>query len=223
MPSSKKPHPKPTRHQPRRSTRAINKTDEIEVKAITMSRSLAGGVHKNEGKSRGTTQRKRKKLQNALIKRVDTRNIQDALVEQAHLLGLDRVSSPASPTSPGQLRSRGQARGSTKKGKRYMDDIVGADDHPEDGLQRGRRWIPDFQHRTKPVHKPHGVPYSLWMAYTHLDDYMYRYSLSAAEVEALPLLEDVHEYQDSDGRTPKPITPPGYEFDDHLELVPIEG
>lgn len=52
---------------------------------------------------------------------------------------------------------------------------------------------------------------------------MYRCSLSVAEVEALPLLADVHEYQDSDGRTPKPITPPGYEFDDHLELVPVEG
>ncbi|KAI1202270.1 hypothetical protein F5X97DRAFT_345411 [Nemania serpens] len=217
MPSSKKPQRKPTRYQPRRSTKATNKTDDIEVET---PRSPAGGVHKHEGKSRGTAQRKHKKLQNTLIKRVDTRNHQDALIEQAHLLGLDRVSSPM---SPGQPRPRGQARGSTKKGKKYMDDIIGADDCPEDGLQRDNRWIPSFEYRTKPIHKPHGVPYSLWMSYIHLDDYMYRCSLSVAEVEALPLLADVHEYQDSDGRTPKPITPPGYEFDDHLELVPVEG
>lgn len=219
-----KPQRKPTRHQPPRSTRATGKTDKTEVEGITIPRSLAGGVRKHEGKSRGTAQRKRKKLQNALIKKVDTRNHQDALVEQARLLGLNRAPPPTSPTSPGQLRPKGQTRGSTKKGKKkYMDDVIGADDCPEDVLQRGERWIPDFKYRTKPIHKPYGVPHSLWMSYTHLDDYMYRHSLSEAEVEALPLVEDVHEYQDSDGRTPRPITPPGYEFDDHLELVPIAG
>ncbi|GAP86255.1 hypothetical protein SAMD00023353_1801610 [Rosellinia necatrix] len=90
-------------------------------------------------------------------------------------------------------------------------------------LRRGRRWIPDIGRRgPRPAQRPPGVPHTLWMAYAHLDDFVYRHSLAPAEVEALPLLDDVIEYQNSDGRSPRPVTPPGHRWDDHLELVPIE-
>ncbi|KAI1126190.1 hypothetical protein F5Y10DRAFT_267324 [Nemania abortiva] len=217
MPSNKNPHHKPTRHQPRREARVVEKADQTEVGDITITHIPMGGVHKHEGKPRTSTQKKRKKLQNALIKKVDARDPEDALAEQTQLFALSCLPSPTSPKSIIPPNPRGQERRKAKGDKKYMDDVPDViDDTFED------RWIPDFEHRTRPTHKPPRVPYSLWLSYKHLDDYIYRHSLSNAELEALPLLEDVHRYQDSDGRTPRPITPPGWEYDENLELVPIE-
>ncbi|RYC55217.1 hypothetical protein CHU98_g10993 [Xylaria longipes] len=221
MPSSKKPHRNPNHHQP---SRALSQNTDTVGKAeagdtITPYSSTAG-IHKHERKTRGTTARRRKKLQNALIKRVDTRDSQEALAEQAQLLGVNTPSSSPSPTEARPPKSKGRARRNAKGDKKYMDDILNEEDSLGDD-RRAKRWIPDFEHRTRPIRQPAGVPYGLWVSYKHLDDYIYRHSLSQAEVEALPLLDDVHEYQNSDGRAPKPITPPGYQFDENLELVPI--
>ncbi|KAI0097763.1 hypothetical protein GGR51DRAFT_577840 [Nemania sp. FL0031] len=220
MPSNKKPYHKPTRHQPRRTTRSTKRIDQTEGDIIPHL--STNGIHKLEGKSRGPAQRKRKRLQNALIKRVDARNPEDALAEQTHLLGLSYLPSPISPKIIIPPKDREQGRRKSKGEKKYMDDALSVDDNFEDELKRGDRWIPNFEHRTRPAHKPQGVPYSLWLSYKHLDDFIYRCSLSPAELEALPLLEDVHEYQNSDGRTPRPTTPPGFTYDENLELVPIE-
>ncbi|KAJ8125509.1 hypothetical protein O1611_g8129 [Lasiodiplodia mahajangana] len=221
MPLNKKLHHKPTRHQPRRATRVTKRADEPGAGDIIPHLST-NGVHKSEGKSRGPAQRKRKKLQNALIKRVDARDPKDALAEQTHLLGLSYLLSPVSPKSTAPLKPREQLRRKSKGEKKYMDDVLTVDDSFEDELQRGDRWIPNFEYRTRPTHKPNGVPYSLWLSYKHLDDFIYRCSLSPEDLEGLPLLEDVHEYQNSDGRMPRPITPPGFKYDESLELVPIE-
>ncbi|KAI0449986.1 hypothetical protein F5B21DRAFT_529395 [Xylaria acuta] len=228
MPSSKKPHRSPTHHQLSRALfKSTDKVDKMDVGDITTSYSSMAGIHKHEGKTRGSAARRRKKLQNALIKRVDTRNSEEALAEQAELLnyessflGVSTLSSPPSPTGTGPPKSRGRARRNAKE-KKYMDDILNEEDSRGDELERAKRWIPDFEHRRRPTIQPSKVPYGLWMSYKHLDDYIYRHSLSPAEVQALPLLDDVHGYQNSDGRAPKPITPPGYQFDENLELVPI--
>ncbi|KAI0406887.1 hypothetical protein F4802DRAFT_556501 [Xylaria palmicola] len=217
MPLAKKERGNPTRRQPPRATRNPSRKEQTEGEAAKTSCSLpAAGVAKREGKSRGATTRRRKKLQSALIKRIEARNYKDALFEQGQLLGLAAQLSPTSPAPSHRGRRHGRAE------KKYMDDLPSTEHAVGDGLQRGQRWIPDFEHRTRPTHQPHAVPFSLWLAYRHLDDYIYRHSLSQAEVEALPLLEDVHEYQNSDGRGPKPITPPGYQWDKNLELVPLE-
>ncbi|KAI0521420.1 hypothetical protein F5B22DRAFT_662540 [Xylaria bambusicola] len=137
--------------------------------------------------------------------------------EQAQLLGLNGPLTPTTPTST--KSSKGKSHGHGKK--KYMDDIL--EDNIDEEIKRGKRWIPDLAHRKRPNSQPLGVPFALWTAYKHLDDYMYRHSLSNEDLEALPLLEDVHQYQDSDGKLPQPITPPGFQWDENLELVPLDG
>ncbi|KAF2967530.1 hypothetical protein GQX73_g6033 [Xylaria multiplex] len=213
-----KKHHRKTRHQPRR-TASTSKIGVAEASDITISHSSAG-VHRSKGKSRSSAGRQRKKFQEALIKRIDARG-PEAWGEQALLLGLGETLPPESPTITKPSTPRGQDRRKAK-GKKYVDDILDPQDHIGDLLGRENRWIPNFEHRKRPAVKPPGIPFSLWMSYKHLDDFIYRYSLSQAELEAMPMLEDVHEYQDSDGRTPKPITPPGYRWDENLELIPME-
>ncbi|TRX88206.1 hypothetical protein FHL15_010895 [Xylaria flabelliformis] len=223
MPSSKKPHHRSSKAPPK----PTDITDKAKTADIAPPHSTTAGIQKHEGKTRAATARRRKKLQNklqnALIKKVDARNPQEAMTEQAELLGMSNTVSPVpSPTEPRPPKPKGRARRNAKA--KYMDDIL--EEEEEEGrlgdeLQRGKRWIPDFEHRTQPTHRPEGIPYGLWMSYKHLDEYIYRHALSPAELERLPLLDDVHEYQNSDGTAPKPITPPGYQFDENLELVPV--
>ncbi|KAI1747567.1 hypothetical protein F4782DRAFT_535327 [Xylaria castorea] len=222
MPSSKKPHRSSTHHRPAKAfPKTTDTADKAKIEDITPSHSTTTGIHKHEGKTRAAAARRRKKLQNALIKKVDARNSQEALAEQAELLGASTPSPPPSPTEARPPKPKGRARRNAKAEKKYMDDILDEEDGLGDELQRGKRWIPDFEHRARPAHRPAGVPYGLWISFKHLDDYIYRHWLSPAEVEELPLLDDVHEYQNSDGTAPRPITPPGYQFDENLELVPI--
>ncbi|KAI1300933.1 hypothetical protein F5Y03DRAFT_396897 [Xylaria venustula] len=222
MAARKQSQRKRTRYQPQRAVRDAGTLDQPKLGEATASHSRECGVSKPERKSRGATARQRRKFQRALIKQVDNRDSGDAWTEQAHLLGLSDASPPPSPTNMGP--SKPKAQGYRKsKGKKYMDDFIDMKDHAEDELQREQRWIPDFAHRKRPNNQPPGVPFSLWMSYKHLDDYMYRHSLSREELESLPLLDDVHEYQNSDGRKPRPITPLGYQWDDHLELMPVEA
>ncbi|KAI0547611.1 hypothetical protein F4679DRAFT_586280 [Xylaria curta] len=217
MPSSKKSH-----HRP--SKAFIKPTDTAEkakTADIAPSHLTTASVHKSEGKSRATVARRRKKLQNALIKKVDARDPQEALTEQTELLGMSAVSPLTSPTEARTPKSKGRSRRNAKGEKKYMDDILEEEEGLGDELQRGKRWIPDFEHRTRPIHRPAGISYGLWMSYKYLDEFIYRYSLSPADIEKLPLLDDVLEYQNSDGTAPKPITPPGYQFDENLELIPV--
>ncbi|KAI1739477.1 hypothetical protein F4680DRAFT_466339 [Xylaria scruposa] len=217
MPSSKKSHHRPSKAFPKPTDTA----EKAKAVDITPSHPTTAGVHKHESKTRASTLRRRKKLQNALIKKVDARDPQEALTEQTELLGMSAVSPVPSPTEVRTPKSKGRTRRNAKGEKKYMDDILEEEEGIADELQRGKRWIPDFEHRTRPAHRPAGIPYGLWMSYKYLDEFIYRYSLSPAEIEKLPLLDDVHEYQNSDGTAPKPIIPPGYQFDENLELVPV--
>ncbi|KAJ3564249.1 hypothetical protein NPX13_g7912 [Xylaria arbuscula] len=217
MAESKKSHRRPTRRQPRRATKDAAQISEPKVGDVLTPRPSAS-VRKPQGKSRAATTRQRKKFQQALIKKVDARDPEEAWVEQAHLLGL---SNPPLPTSPTLPKKNAQLHNTIKEPK-YMDDVLNEKGNIDEEIHRGKRWIPGLTHRKRPVDQPLGVPFALWIAYKHLDDYMYRHSLSDANLKALPLLEDVHRYQDSDGRLPRPITPPGCIWDENLELVPAE-
>ncbi|KAI3318719.1 hypothetical protein HD806DRAFT_549095 [Xylariaceae sp. AK1471] len=108
MPGSKKAHRNPTRLQPRRATRDVGKKGLPEAEDnSTLLPPTGGGVHKatgpvgiaHERKPRGPAARKLKKLQQALIKKVDARDPQEALAEQSRLLGLSVAPSPTSTKS----------------------------------------------------------------------------------------------------------------------------
>ncbi|KAI0444095.1 hypothetical protein F4803DRAFT_573728 [Xylaria telfairii] len=220
--STKKTRRAANRRQPptttSKTTNTVGKAEAAETAITTTTTTKhisTAGVHKKEGKPRGAVARNRKKLKEALVKRVDARDAKEALAEQTELLGASTASPTPSPVEARPKKSKARPR----REKKYMDDMLESEDGPEN--DRAKRWIPSFEHRTRPTEQPPGVPYGLWMSYKHLDDYVYRHSLSAAEVRALPLLDDVHEYQNSDGRTPKPRIPLGYHFDKNLELVPI--
>ncbi|KAI0860029.1 hypothetical protein F4860DRAFT_525608 [Xylaria cubensis] len=228
MPSNKKPHHRPSKAPPKPTDTA----EKAKTADIAPSHSTTAGIQKHEGKTRAAAARRRKelqskleyKLQAALIKKVDARDPQEAMTEQAELLGMSTsTASPPvpSPTEARLTKPKGRARRNAKA--KYMDDILEEEEGPADELQRGKRWIPDFEHRTQTTQRPEGIPYGLWMSYKHMDEYIYRHALSPEEIERLPLLDEVHEYQNSDGTAPKPITPPGYQFDKNLELVPVKG
>ncbi|KAI0197568.1 hypothetical protein F4808DRAFT_473744 [Astrocystis sublimbata] len=189
-------------------------------------------ISKSAKPTRAATTRRRKKLQAALLKKVDARDSEEALAEQVDLLGADsdNTSKPChfgretapSPTEVTPPKTKSRTRRGAAANKKYVEDIVLEDCGLGDELQRAKRWIPDFEHRKRLTKQPAGVPYGLWMSYKFLDEFIYRHSLSAEEVAALPLLDDVHEFQNSDGKTPMPMVPSGYQFDENLELVPVK-
>ena len=109
-------------------------------------------------------------------------------------------------------------RSGKKKKEKFMEDELLTEAQKSDKLRRYDRWIPDIGHRKRVATRPDSVPYELWMSYCMMDEYIYRQSLTAQEVAALPLIDEVFLHK-QDG--PKPITPPGFRWDEEKELVPI--
>ncbi|KAI2628309.1 hypothetical protein GGS21DRAFT_492629 [Xylaria nigripes] len=209
--------------QPRRSVRNANKKGRVEARE-PVTRPAPGGLRKNAGKRKDTaaTEKRCKQLQQALLDKVDTRDPKIAWAEQAGLLGLP-PGSPPSPISPKKSKpSKAEARRVAREEK-YVDDMLVKENEalaedPDRDLKREERWIPTFAQRKRTIEKPLCVSYSVWMAYRHLDEIIYRSSLSREELLALPLLEEVYEYQDKNGQVPRPITPPGFRWNENLEL-----
>ncbi|KAI1638684.1 hypothetical protein F4809DRAFT_599282 [Biscogniauxia mediterranea] len=206
-----------TRHQPRRAVRNDRKENH-KAKAI---------AKKAVSKSRSSRSKAKGKLKATLLKRVDAMDPSDAWLEQSNLLGIGLASPKPSPktdpNSPRAKRGRPSRRATVPKAeKKFMDDIFGSDDEAgaADQLQRGDRWIPDMEHRGRPARRPPHVPHQLWMSYCLLDDYIYRESLTPGEVLSFPLMDDVYTYQHGG---PKPITPPGFRWDRHRQLMPEDN
>ncbi|KAI5862029.1 hypothetical protein GGS23DRAFT_611236 [Durotheca rogersii] len=189
------------------------------------------GAKSRSGK--GQRRNARVKIAKELEKRVEGMGPEAALLQQRELLGL-----PANPpnvaavrvdagTPPAKAKRRG--RRNTRDKERYMDDFLLSDEeegggaHREDEggdrLQRADRWLPDVEHRRRPSEKPKNIPQSLWMSYCLMDDYIYRYSLSDDEVRALPLMDDIYNFQNGG---PQPITPAGFQWDKNGTLVPVQ-
>ncbi|KAI0597476.1 hypothetical protein F4775DRAFT_602696 [Biscogniauxia sp. FL1348] len=225
MANDKDNSPTATRHQPRRAARNDRKENH-KAKAITK---------KAVSKSRSSRSKAKEKLKATLLKKVDAMDPSDAWLEQSNLLGAGLVSSPkpspktGAPSSPRAKRGRPSRKATVvpRAEKKFMDDIFGSDDDDDEAdtadrrrLQRGDRWIPDMEHRGRPAHRPPHVAHQLWMSYCLLDDYIYRESLTPDEVVAFPLMDDVYTYQHGG---PKPITPPGFRWDRHRQLVPEDN
>ncbi|KAI1087565.1 hypothetical protein F5B19DRAFT_63337 [Rostrohypoxylon terebratum] len=86
-----------------------------------------------------------------------------------------------------------------------------------DQLRRGDRWIPEMEHRRRPARKPESVPYQIWMAYSLMDDYIYRHSITDSEALTHPLMDDVYSFQNGG---PQPVTPAGFQWNESRNLVP---
>lgn len=149
--------------------------------------------------------------------------------QPAHVSSISPV--PPTPTPKLAKGKRGRPKKKKKKKKSeeedmYMDDFILSDEENAankgegeagDRLNRGDRWIPDIEHRSRPAWKPKGVPYQMWMSYCLLDDYIYRYSLTDGEVMAYPLMDEVYSFQNGG---PQPVTPAGFQWNDKKKLVP---
>ncbi|KAF3062197.1 hypothetical protein GL218_03617 [Daldinia childiae] len=164
----------------------------------------------------------------ALEKKISSRDPESAWLEQSGLLGVPKslpqeshdIKSLTSPKLPKAKRGRGKKKKSEED--MYMDDLLLSDEEfgHAGGLQRAERWIPDMQHRRRLNQKPKNVPSQLWMSYCLMDDYMYRQSLADEEVLALPLMDDVLEFQHG-GSSDKAVPPPGFQWNEKRRLVPI--
>ncbi|KAI5926174.1 hypothetical protein F4810DRAFT_655804 [Camillea tinctor] len=202
----------PTRNQPLRAVRDGRKENH---------KAAAAFAKKGVSKSRSSRSKAKDKLKATLMKRVDAMDADTAWLEQSKLLGIGLASPKPSPKTDlnSPRAKRGRLGRKPRPEKKFMDDIFGSDDDADaaDHLQRGDRWIPDMEHRRRPACKPPRVPHQLWMSYCLLDDYIYRESLTQDEVLSFPLMDDVYTYQHGG---PKPITPPGYQWDSHRQLVP---
>jgi len=208
---------------------------------VKKAKGSVGGTAKQHEKAktqRGKAARQaKKKLLKALIQRVDARDPEEAEAEQRELLSCSLVFRPVtvSPSLPNATLpdTQRRPRRNSREGEGYMDDddffmddIAVEDDGDNDnGLssKREKCWIPDMEDRPRPFagQKPPGIDTLLWKSYRMLDKYIYRHSLSPAEVEALPLLKDVLDFQHSRGKGEVPVTPPGFRWDEELRLVPI--
>ncbi|KAI1328363.1 hypothetical protein F5Y16DRAFT_159809 [Xylariaceae sp. FL0255] len=192
--------------------------------------SSAGGVQKatqppGPSRAKGTSTRggKRKNMKD-LEKKIKAQDQNTAWAEQLMLLGLgphddlamdELANSPVhSPLTP-KFKPR-----SNRRGKKFMDDEPELSDDEADSQQRWDRWIPNIEYRERLTQRPRGVNRILWNSYVQLDEHIYRLSRSEAQLQSLPLLNDVHLYQDENG--PKPVTPPGFQWDSDRNLIPIK-
>ncbi|KAI1435073.1 hypothetical protein GGR50DRAFT_659276 [Xylaria sp. CBS 124048] len=174
--SKTSPQRKPTRFQPRRAVRdapAINAAAAAPATTATATpkkrnpprpRADSARVVKNPpSPQKGRpAQRQRKKLQQALVRKVDGRDPDDAWREQANLLGLP-LSSPPPPPPPAMMGGKG-------KGKAPQND---QEDHHAGGVPNGHRvddnevrraecWIPNFEHRGRVRTRPAGISHCVY-------------------------------------------------------------
>ncbi|KAI1396238.1 hypothetical protein F4819DRAFT_504657 [Hypoxylon fuscum] len=227
----------PTRQQPQRAVR-----DNCLATLPTPSGRARGGVKKATTGVEPKSQNKRggkctKGAQAKAIKELENRvsamEPEISMLEQRALFGLEVDPHPVPPTPTPKLAKGKRGRPKKKKKKKkseeedmYMDDFILSDEENAankgegeagDRLNRGDRWIPDIEHRSRPAWKPKGVPYQMWMSYCLLDDYIYRYSLTDGEVMAYPLMDEVYSFQNGG---PQPVTPAGFQWNDKKKLVP---
>ncbi|KAH9908310.1 hypothetical protein F4778DRAFT_716844 [Xylariomycetidae sp. FL2044] len=227
----------PIRQMPKRAAkrRPGVESQERHQNALSVSTTLNAGVtkrtgrsgtksHKKSGRSR-SKQEKKKKARGELNRKVDAMDQKAAWQEQSELLGLspdsiqatlESLESTPSPRSPHGKRSRKGKGKKTHKG--FVDDLLDDGLDSDDSLQLSERHIPRMEHRGHPVEKPDNVPQSLWLAYCHLNDYIYRQSLPEDVIKQLPLIEEYFKFQHGG---PAPSLPPGFEWSAHGELLAV--
>lgn len=190
------------------------------------------GISKTKGaKSKPPPKRAMYQLRSKLIKRLDGQDQDQLEQQQARLLrrasialaedGLElpaildaaAVTQPDRP--PPTQHWRDGRRG--RFAKRYVDTAEFLEPDENDELGLSGRHIPQIGVRRRVAKKPASVPFSIWMAYKQLDDFVYRHSLSVEEVAALPTDDDAFEFQSGGGE--EPSVPLGFFWDAEKRLV----
>ncbi|KAI1455965.1 hypothetical protein F4805DRAFT_253357 [Annulohypoxylon moriforme] len=231
----------PSRQQPRRAVRDNKDTSPTQSAHPNKTHKSRGGIRKVKGKQ-GMKQGKkggkfppgaRARATKALERRVSAMESEVALLEQRELLGIAEESGTNSAPNtqhPATPRSAKPKRGHKRRQSvdMYMDYFLLSDEEQEgekkqggeetEKLQRSDRWIPDMEHRGRPSRKPESVPHQIWMAYSLMDDYVYRHWITREEVLTHPLMDDVYSFQNGG---PQPVTPAGFQWDETRNLVPI--
>ncbi|KAI1208352.1 uncharacterized protein F4807DRAFT_430967 [Annulohypoxylon truncatum] len=233
----------PSRQQPRRAVRDNKAASPTQPQHPNKPHKSRGGITKaklKQGVKHGKKGGKfvpgaRARATKALERRVSAMESEVALLEQRELLGIaeeSEVISPGIQSAPTPKPTKPNKRGRKRRQSvdMYMDYFLLSDEEGEgekkkqggketEQLRRGDRWIPDMEHRGRLSRKPNAVPYQIWMAYSLMDDYIYRHSITDAEVLTHPLMDDVYSFQNGG---PQPVTPAGFQWDERRNLVPIQ-
>ncbi|KAI1815851.1 hypothetical protein GGS20DRAFT_584145 [Poronia punctata] len=164
----------PTRYQPRRAAKkpsqrekkgraAAKELGKSETGRVLKAHKPAGDVKTKITLRSKASQKARKKLQEALIKRVDARDPEEAAAEQMRL-----------------FRSAGTSYTPNNTGRVNVPS-------PDDKLQRAVRCAPSVLYRRLiEAQKPAGVPLQVWEEYVRLGDYIYGDTFKT-EGEDLPM------------------------------------
>ncbi|KAI7776412.1 hypothetical protein LA080_005367 [Diaporthe eres] len=193
------------------------------------------GISKTKGpKSKPPPKRAVYQLRSKLIKRLDGQDQEELEQQQSRLLrrasialaedGLElpvvldaaavMMPEPDKPR-PAHNKWRDGRRG--RFAKRYIDAEEFLDPDENDELGLSDRHIPQIGARRRVSKKPAKVPFSIWMAYKQLDDFVYRHSLSDEEVAALPTDDEAFDFQGGGGE--KPSLPVGFAWSETKRLV----
>ncbi|KAI0888587.1 uncharacterized protein GGS22DRAFT_60845 [Annulohypoxylon maeteangense] len=230
-----------SRQQPRRAVRDNKDESPTPPTHLIKKRKSRDSVRKLSAGKQGVKQGKkggrfppgaRARATKALERRVTAMESEVALLEQRELLGIAGESEDVAPdnrnVAPPKSTKRKRAHKRKQSVDMYMDYFLKSDEDGEEDtkggkgteqLRRGDRWIPDIEHRGRPSRKPEAVPYQIWMAYSLMDDYIYRHSITREEVLTHPLMDDVYSFQNGG---PQPVTPAGFRWDEWKNLVPVQ-
>ena len=188
-------------------------------------------ISKPTAKSGTPPKRAMYQLRSKLIKRLDGQDQDELEQQQARLLRrasialagegfelpiiLDAAAETLPDRTPPAHNTRESRRG--RPAKRYIDadEFLGPEENDELGLSG--RHIPQIGLRRRVGRKPAKVPFSIWMAYKQLDDFVYRQSLSEEEVVALPTDDDAFDFQGGGGEAPS--LPGGFAWDANKRLL----
>lgn len=217
-----------------RAKRAAAAAAERAKAEEAQSKVPKNGISKTKGpKSKPPPKRAMYQLRSKLIKKLDGQDQGELEQQQSRLLrrasialaedGLElplildaaAVMMPdLDKTPPTHNKGRDGRRG---RAKRYIDEAEFFEPDENDELGLSGRHIPQIGARLRVSKKPAKVPFSIWMAYKQLDDFVYRHSLSKEEVLALPTDDEAFVFQGDGGE--EPSLPPGFAWDNTRRLV----
>lgn len=198
----------------------------------TQPRVPRNGISKKIGaKSKTPAKRAMYQLRSKLTKRLDGQDQDGLEQQQARLLrraslalaedGLELpvILDAAAVTQPERPPPKNTRRDGRRGhlAKRYIDTAEFLEPDQNDELGLSGRHIPQIGQRRRVGRKPAAVPFSIWMAYKQLDDFVYRHSLTNEEALGLPTDDDAFDFQG--GGVKEPSLPVGFAWDEEKRLV----
>ncbi|KAL1867881.1 hypothetical protein Daus18300_006156 [Diaporthe australafricana] len=222
--------PEITHSKKRKAREATPVTNEQPKAEDTPADVPPNGISKpTAAKSKGSNKRPLHTLKAKLVKKLDAEDQEQLAHHQAQLLRrasialageglglpvvLDAAANidvlPQTTNVPATSRNKSGRRGRPKKACVDEGEIFDFDEHDKLGLSG--RHIPQIGLRRRVCKKPAKVAFSIWMAYSQLDDFIYRNSLAEDEVLALPTDDQVFDFHNG-GEAPS--LPPDLAWDD---------